>query len=189
LNWTNIVSYISFKEIVEIFDVETNTEFVSDGTLTAEGADHVFEEVSDYCINYKRKYKVEISDELRLEKENDFIAKLVGAYTSPEELVRKINWSNKFQFVNQYTKEGSKLSFVASAKGEALIWFEGPDGFMLTLFPPIMTFINDMQYREDSTLPEFNFDDVTSYDVLMALEQAVRFEVCQIEKEIEEFIY
>lgn len=189
MSWTSIVSYISFKEIAEIFGVETNTEFVEDGVLTDDGINHVFEEVSNYCIEYRRKNKTAIADELRLAKENNFIAKLVSSYISPENLVKKVNWIDKFQFINQYTKAGTKLPFLETPKGEALIWIEEPDGFMLTIFPPIMTFISDMQYQEDSTLPEFNFDDVTAYDVLSALEQAVRLELCQIEKELEEFVY
>ena len=190
MNWTNIVSYISFKEIAEILDVETNTEFVAEGVLTPEGANYVFEEISKYCANHKHAHKIEITDELRLEKENALINKLVNSYISPEALVRKINWIEKFQFINQYTHNGSSLDFLDSPiKGEALIWFEVPDGFMLTMFPPIMTFINDMHYYEDSTLPEFNFDDVTACDVFIALEQAIRLEICKLEKEIEEFIY
>lgn len=189
MSWTSIVSYVSFKEIAEIFDVETNTEFVENGILTDEGINHVFEEVSDYCIEYKRKNKVEITEELRLKKENSFITKLVSAYISPENLVKKINWIDKFQFINQYAKAGTRLPFLDTPKGEALIWIEEPEGFMLTIFPPIMTFVNDMQYQEDSTLPEFNFDDVTAYDVISALEQAIKLELCQVEKELKEFVY
>lgn len=190
MNWTNIVSYISFKEIAEILDIDTNTEFVTGGILTPEGTNYVFEEIANYCANYKQAHKKEIADDLQLEKENSLINKLISAYVSPEEVARKINWINKFHFVNQYTIVGSRLDFLGSSvKGEALIWFEVPDGFMLTIFPPIMTFINDMHYNEDSTLPEFNFDDVTAQDVLIALEQAIRLEICQIEKEVEEFIY
>lgn len=189
-SWTNIVSYISFKEIAEILDIETNTELVSDGVLTPEGNSYVFDEIAKYCANYKQMHKKEITDELRLEKENSLISKMLSAYISPEELIRKINWIHKFKFINQYTEVGSRLAFLdQAAKGEALIWFENLDGFMLTLFPPVMTFINDMQYRDDSSLPEFNFDNVTSQDVLVALEQAIRLEICEIEKEVEEFIY
>jgi len=187
--WTNIVSYISYKQISECLGIETDTQYVSEGALTEEGVRCVFEEVSDYCDKYRRAKKTEISEELRVKKENEIIQNFLDAYIYPEAVVRKVNWISKFQFINDYTLVGSRFPFLgAHETGNALIWFEMSGGFMLTLLPPIMTFINDMHYQEESTLPEFNFDDVTSTDVFLALEQAIILKICEIEKEAEEFI-
>jgi len=190
MSWTNIVSYVSFKQIAECLDIQTDTPHVAAGVLTPEGAGYVFDQVDKYCADYKRKQKTELSEELRLRKENDYIQNLTSSYVAPKNLVKKINWVEKFEFINNYTKAGSKFSFLNDqAPGESIIWFENSDGYMLTLLPPIMIFINDMHYYEESTLPEFNFDDVTAYDVISALEQAFIMKICDLEKEIEEFVY
>jgi len=190
MGWTSIVSYISFKQIAECLDIQTDTSYVSAGNLTSDGADYVFDKVADYCADYKRQHKKELSEELRIRKENDYIQDLLNSYMSPEDLVKRIDWVEKFKFVNNYTNAGSKFSFLSDQPcGDSLAWFETPDGYMLTLFQPIMIFINDMHYYEESTLPEFNYEEVAAPDVISALEQAFLLKICNLEKEIEEFVY
>lgn len=189
-SWNNITSYISYKEIIECLEINTDTEFVVDGKLSSEGIDYVFQEVVEFGENYQRKHKKEPSEELRLKTENSLIQKLLDAYILPEDIVKRLDWKKKFQFINDYAQKGSKFDFLKdiTTPGLALIDFETPEGFSLTLFPPIMVVINDLYYMESEILPEFNFEDVTAFDVIDIIGQAMSMQLCDVEEDVKEYV-
>jgi hypothetical protein len=180
MSWISITSFISYAQIAECFNIDTNTEYVADGSITPEGVNYIFEVIGNENL----------SDEQRLVRENQLLQKLLDDYQTPESLIRKIRWISKFKAINAYTSGGSRLDFLKNAQsGEGLQWFETENGFSLTLFPAVMIFIEDMQYLEDGTLPEFPFEEVSAEDVFIAIDQAMQNNVLEPEAQLEAFAY
>lgn len=188
--WTSISSFISYKEIAECLEINTDTDYVVGGKLSPEGIDYVFEEVVQFGEEYKHTHQKEPSEELRLKEENELIQKLIEAYISPEEVAKKLDWKKKFQFINDYAQAGSRFDFLKdiTTPGLAIIEFETARGFSLTIFPSIMTVISDFYYMESGLLPEFNYEEVTAFDVIDVIGQAMSMNLCDVEKDVEEYV-
>jgi len=182
MSWTSIISYISYARIAEILEINTDTEYVAKGELTEDGINYVFDYISEYCREFKKQHGVEPAEEIQLKEENNIIQKLVDQYIDPVTLIKRIDWTQKFQFINDYAAKGSQLDFVRdSERGLALIWFEVEGGFSLTIFPSIMTVITDISYLIDSLLPEYNYEDVNAEDVIETLINADVLKLCSLE--------
>lgn len=157
---SSVVSYISYREIAEALDIVTNTDFVVDGVVTPLGIESVFEKIN----------KMGVSDEERHNKENELLKELVDNYVSPEDIVKNLNWEECFTHINNYTARGSNYPFLRfRTTGTSIEWFKTDEGIHLSLYDPIMIFIEDIHYSSESQLPDFDFDTITAHDVITAI--------------------
>lgn len=187
----SIVSYITYKDIAECLDIDTSTEIVQDGKLTIEGINEIYEKITHFCENYKKKHKSDPTEELRIEEENKLIQQSLDAYISPEAIAKKIDWHQKIEFINNYAQQGSKFEFLKdlAPTGLALVTFETEDGITFTIYPPIMILINDFHYLDTSVLPEFNYEEATAFDIIDLIGQALSLELLSVDESIAEYIY
>lgn len=166
--WEGIVSFISYEQIAECLEIDTNNEFVADGQITPDGMKRIFDLASEENL----------SEDDRVKRENELMQQAVIDYIPPEEVVKKVRWATIFEQINTYTQRGSRHNFLSDLQtGPALDFFETEEGISVTFHEPIMIFINDAQYAEDSTLPEFGFDDLSATDLFIAIDQASQAEM------------
>lgn len=164
MKMTSIVSFITFEQIAECLEIDTDNEFVIGGQITQEGLQRVFEIAS----------QEKLSEEEQIQRENILVKQIIQQYVEPAQLVKQVGWEKVFNKVNDYTRLGSRLEFNQQEPGIALQFFETSEGFSITFYEPVMIFINDAQYSDDSTLPEFGFDQVSAEDLFIAIDQAVQ---------------
>lgn len=162
MRMTSIVSFITFEQIAECLELDTDNEFVAGGQVTPEGFQRIFEIVA----------QEKLSEEQQIQRENLLVKQILEQYIEPTQLVKQVGWEKVFNKVNEYTSLGSRLEFNQQEPGIALQSYETPEGFSITFYEPVMIFINDAQYSDDSTLPEFGFDQISAEDLFIAIDQA-----------------